>query len=563
MNRNILATPIAVLFVVLLSVNGGSDSLADSSSGPLPATDDTRQITILHTNDNHGRFWKNRHGEYGMPARKTIIDQIRNKQAASGNVVLLLSGGDINTGVPESDIQDAEPDFLGMKAIGYDAMAVGNHEFDNPLSVLEKQQSWVNFPFLSANIYNRSTGKRLFKPYKLFHKDDLTIAVLGLTTDDTVRIGNPEFLTNVEFRSPVEEARSLVPELRSQADLVIAVTHMGHYQDGNHGTDAPGDVTLAREVSGIDLIIGGHSQEPVCVDQNGNYDGGFGPGKACEPDQQNGTWIAQAFEWGKYVGRADLSLKNGKVNLDSYSLIPVNLKVTKRDASGESVKDATGRTVQVFATAEIQEDAELVALLTPFQNKGELGLNVVVGQTDGILAGERSQVRFMPTNLGRLIAEAYRAKVNAEISIVNSGGIRASLDAGEITYKDILIVQPFGNTICKVSMDGQKLMEYLKVAAAQPIDTGAYPQFAGIDVVIENDRLVSATIGGKPIAPDMHFTMALNSFMAAGGDGYPRMDDKPGFINTGFVDADVVREYIVSNSPIAIVDYAPHNVTRK
>jgi 5'-nucleotidase/UDP-sugar diphosphatase len=141
--------------------------------------DKTYKLTVLHTNDHHGRFWQNKYGEYGMAARKTLIDDIRAQVEAEGGSLLLLSGGDINTGVPESDLQDAEPDFKGMTKIGYDAMALGNHEFDNPLEVLFKQREWADFPMLSANIYDKSTGKRLFQPYQMFDKQGIKIAVIG------------------------------------------------------------------------------------------------------------------------------------------------------------------------------------------------------------------------------------------------------------------------------------------------------------------------------------------------------------------------------------------------
>ena len=101
----------------------------------------------------------------GMAARKTLIDRIRNEVESQGGKTLVLSAGDINTGVPESDIQEAKPDFIGMNMIGYDAMALGNHEFDNPLDVLLKQEKWANFPFLAANIFYRNSNKPAFKPY--------------------------------------------------------------------------------------------------------------------------------------------------------------------------------------------------------------------------------------------------------------------------------------------------------------------------------------------------------------------------------------------------------------
>ncbi len=227
--------------------------------------DKTYKLTVLHTNDHHGRFWQNKYGEYGMAARKTLIDQLRAEIAAEGGSSLLLSGGDINTGVPESDLQDAEPDFKGMSKIGYDAMALGNHEFDNPLDVLEKQIEWANFPMLSANIYDKKTGERMFQAYEMFELQGIKVAVIGLTTEDTQKIGNPEFIGGIDFRDPKEEAKQLIAELQKteKPDLIFAVTHMGHYENGQRGVNAPGDVALARylDEGSLDMIVGGHSQE--------------------------------------------------------------------------------------------------------------------------------------------------------------------------------------------------------------------------------------------------------------------------------------------------------------
>lgn len=289
-------------------------SLVFTSAGALAwEKNKTYDITILHTNDHHGHFWHNEYGEYGLAAQKTLVDQIRQEVAAKGGSVLLLSGGDINTGVPESDLQDAEPDFRGMNMVGYDAMALGNHEFDNPLSVLRQQEKWATFPLLSANIYQKSTQQRLFKPYALFDKQGIKIAVIGLTTDDTAKLGNPEFFTDIEFRKPSTEVKSVVDQLRSteKPDVIIAATHMGHYDDGQHGSNAPGDVEMARSLAAgyLDMIVGGHSQDPVCMASENKKQVDYVPGTPCAPDWQNGTWIVQAHEWGKYVGRADFTFK--------------------------------------------------------------------------------------------------------------------------------------------------------------------------------------------------------------------------------------------------------------
>ncbi|MBD0784992.1 bifunctional UDP-sugar hydrolase/5'-nucleotidase [Vibrio sp. Y2-5] len=514
--------------------------------------DKTYKLTVLHTNDHHGRFWQNKYGEYGMAARKTLIDDIRAQVEAEGGSLLLLSGGDINTGVPESDLQDAEPDFKGMTKIGYDAMALGNHEFDNPLEVLFKQREWADFPMLSANIYDKATGKRLFQPYQMFDKQGIKIAVIGLTTEDTAKIGNPEFIGGIDFRDPKEEAKKVIAELKKteHPDLIIAVTHMGHYQNGEFGINAPGDVALARYLNegDLDMIVGGHSQEPVCMEGPNVVKKNFAPGDECKPDMQNGTYIVQAYEWGKYVGRADYEFRNGELNMVSYDLIPVNLK-KKVKVNGESKR--------VIATTEIPENKEMLEFLRPYQEKGQAQLGVKVAESNGKLEGDRNVVRFQQTNLGRLIATAQMQRAKADFAVMNSGGVRDSIEAGDITYKDVLKVQPFANILTYIDMTGQEVLDYLNVVATKPVDSGAYAQFAGISMHVEDGKVSNVFIGGKQLRLDDTYRFTIPSYNAAGGDGYPKITDRKGFVNTGFVDAEVLKDYLEANSPIDVNNYAP------
>ncbi|HCE2073509.1 TPA: bifunctional UDP-sugar hydrolase/5'-nucleotidase [Vibrio parahaemolyticus] len=514
--------------------------------------DTTYKLTVLHTNDHHGRFWQNKHGEYGMAARKTLIDDLRDEIQAEGGSVLLLSGGDINTGVPESDLQDAEPDFKGMSKIGYDAMALGNHEFDNPLDVLFKQQDWANFPMLSANIYDKKTGKRLFQPYAMFNKQGIKIAVIGLTTEDTAKLGNPEFIGQVDFRDPKAEAKELIAELKKteNPDLIFAVTHMGHYENGNRGINAPGDVALARYLNegDLDMVVGGHSQEPVCMEGPNVIKKNFKPGDECQPDQQNGTYIVQAHEWGKYVGRADYEFRNGELSMVSYDLIPVNLK-KKINVDGQSQR--------VFVQDEITQDKAMLDFLRPFQEKGQSQLNVKIAESNGKLEGDRDVVRFQQTNLGRLIATAHMERAKADFAVMNSGGVRDSIEAGDITYKDVLTVQPFGNMVSYVDMSGQEVLDYLNIVATKPVDSGAYAQFAGISMRIENDKVTNVFIGNKQLRLDGRYRFTVPSYNASGGDGYPKIDTHPGYVNTGFTDAEVLKDYLESHSPIDVNEYAP------
>ncbi|EAN8673099.1 bifunctional UDP-sugar hydrolase/5'-nucleotidase [Salmonella enterica] len=515
--------------------------------------DKTYKITILHTNDHHGHFWRSEYGEYGLAAQKTLVDSIRKEVAQEGGSVLLLSGGDINTGVPESDLQDAEPDFRGMNLIGYDAMAVGNHEFDNPLTVLRQQEKWAKFPFLSANIYQKSTGERLFKPWAIFTRQDIKIAVIGLTTDDTAKIGNPEYFTDIEFRKPAEEANVVIQELNmnEKPDVIIATTHMGHYDNGDHGSNAPGDVEMARSLpaGSLAMIVGGHSQDPVCMASENKKQVNYVPGTPCAPDKQNGIWIVQAHEWGKYVGRADFEFRNGEMKMVNYQLIPVNLK--------KKVTWDNGKSERVLYTPEIAENPQMLSLLTPFQNKGKAQLEVKIGSVNGLLEGDRSKVRFVQTNMGRVILAAQIARTGADFGVMSGGGIRDSIEAGDITYKGVLKVQPFGNIVVYADMSGKEVVDYLTAVAQMKPDSGAYPQFANVSFVAKEGKLTDLKIKGEPVDPAKTYRMATLSFNATGGDGYPRIDNKPGYVNTGFIDSEVLKEFIQQNSPLDAAAFTP------
>lgn len=479
--------------------------LLTGCAAPVYQADKTYNLTLLHTNDHHGRFWANNDGEWGLAARATIIAKLRKELEAQDASVLLLDAGDVNTGVPQSDMLDAEPDFKGMNRLKYDAMAVGNHEFDNDLATIRKQESWVNFPFLSANIYK--DNKRLFRPYIIRDMGGLKVAILGLTTKDTPFKSKMEGHTNTEFRDPIAEAALLVPELRKQAQVVIALTHMGHYPNERHGMDAPGDVTLARQVPGIDLIIGGHTQLPLF-----------------KADIQNGTVIVQAYEWGRYVGRVDLTIKNGTVALKDYQLIPVNHK-------DQQVK--------------IVEDQAMHSFLKPYKEKGDKTLKVKVGKTDVKLDGDRNVVRNQETNLGNLVTEAYRTKFNADIGLANSGGVRDNIPAGDIAYEHILMVLPFGNDIVTVKLSGKDLQTYLSSVLAIAPGSGSFPQMSGVeaDFNAKTKRFKKLVVANKPINAKKIYTVALPSFVAKGGDKWPDLTPF-GIQSYGFMDADVFREYL-------------------
>ena len=532
-----------ILGLSLLAV-GCVNQSAESSAND----EKVHKLVILHTNDHHGRFWHNAKGEYGMAARKTLIDDLRAEAKSNGQELILLSGGDINTGIPESDMQYAEPDFKGMSKIGYDAMALGNHEFDNPLSVLADQISWSNFPLLSANIIDTNTGKYAYQPYTIIKKGEIEIAIVGLTTTDTAVIGNPDYISHLSFTNPTAATTEVMKEINRKysPDINIAVTHMGHFANAKHGINAPGDVTLARGlVPGlIDVIIGGHSQEPVCMESENVSDTAFKPGSECKPDQQNGTWIMQAHEWGKYVGKAELEIRGDDITLVSYQLIPVNL-----------TKSENGKTS--FIQPEIKKDKALYNFLLPYQKKGEGQILKPIAQITHRLEGDRNEVRMRQTNLGHLIAAAQMEKVEADFGVISSGGIRNSIQAGEVNYKDVLSVHPFKNRLMYVDMLGKDIAEYLSIIASFPPDSGAYAQLYGVSLSLEGSQATNIQIQGKPLQLDQTYRFSINSYNAAGGDGYPALKDKEGFVGTNYIDAEVLRDYLIKYSPLDTSKFQP------
>eukprot|EP00903_Cladosiphon_okamuranus_P004431 g4429.t1 len=475
-------------------------------------------------------------GEYGLAARKTLVDQIRREVESNGGYTLLLSGGDINTGVPESDTQDAEPDFKGMSIVGYDAMAVGNHEFDNSLPTIRQQEAWSSFPFLSANIFD-DQGSRLFAPYKLFEFGDLSVAVIGFTTHRTSFIGNPQHIQGLRFSLPEEAAPAVLQELPIDRDMTIALTHIGHHQ-GDIGTD----ISLAAAVDGLDLIVGGHSAEPVCVTADGSLIQEYQPGAPCLPDNVNDTWIVQAHEWGKYVGRADFVVteqaENTEIELLQYELIPVNL-ITELDGEPQ------------FAGEYIPPDKPLFELLASYQERGSESLGQQIAVSMDLFDRDDFSQLPNPSPLGALVADAFRVTTGADIAIVNHGGLRDNLYPGNITLKQVLQLAPFGNTVVYVDLTGNELETYLNNLRITPDNPGMW-QFIGLQVV---DETIIYSETGQPLSAAETYRVATSNFVAMGGDGAPSLVGQDTYVDTGLVDYVAIQDYLANAGTITLDEW--------
>ena len=498
---------------------------------PMTAFAKEYNLTILHTNDHHGHFAK--FSPYpvqdvgGMAAQATLVNIVRADVEKAGGHVLLLSAGDVNTGVPESDMLDAEPDFKLMNALGYDVMVLGNHEFDKPRDVLLKQQDWAEFPFISANVVKKDTGEYLVEPYIIKEFDGLKVAIFGLTTEESPILVSPENVEDLEFKNPIEVAKTLVPKLREEADVVIALTHLGYYEEAGGQYNAAGDIKLAKEVPGIDVIVGGHSHDLLT-----------------EPDVVGDSLIVQAGEWSEYVGRLNISIDTDadKVSNYTYQLLPVNMK--------KRVKYNDQSYYMYVGTGYIEDKATL-EVMEPFMNQADDILSQPIGEAVVKLDGARELVRQQETNLANLVTDSMRAKTGADIAFQNSGGIRSDINPGTITYRDVLKVQPFGNTLVLVDMTGAQIVELLNYAATVKPGQGAFLQVSGLTWTLNRTagKAENVQIQGQPIDLEKTYNVVTNNFMGAGGDGYAVLKDLPK-LDTGFVDADAMHEYITEQGKI-------------
>ena len=475
------------------------------------------KLVIVHTNDTHGHPVKfdnypdNNVG--GIPARTTFINELKKNYEN----VLVLDAGDLNTGRPESNFFRAEPDIIGYNYAGYDAIALGNHEFDNSLEVLKKQIKQAKFPFLSANVKTKN-GKYVGKPYMIKRYKGLNVAVFGLTTKETTIVGNPEYIKDLVFEDEVATAQKLVPSLRKKADIVIALVHMGIYENDDEGSK-----WLAKNADGIDLIIDGHThtmmEKPVYI---------------------NNTPIVQAWQWGLVLGKGVFTVNNRKIESFDWESIPVNLK--------EKVKNAEGKDESKFIDKEIKEDPVLSDQLSKYVDEVENILSEKIAESGALFPN--GDVRRQETALGDLVADSmlwYVKNLGVDFAIQNGGGIRTDLPEGEIRKKNIYEIVPFDNSTVVLTLKGNDIKKLFEFIATIPQGKGAFPQVSeGVSFTINYNTGMceDILINGSPIDDNRTYKIATNSFMATGGDGYEIFKKTTESYDSSMFQRDVLIEYL-------------------
>ena len=429
---------------------------------------DATEIRILHLNDFHG--FAEPYQPFGSKEYLGGISSLalRANQLRREKPTLLLAAGDMIQGNNWANLFQGESVIELMNLMRFDAMVVGNHEFDFGQEVLKRRISEASFPILGANV----KGMEGLKPYVIKELGGMKVAVIGVVTEDTPVSTSPKNVTGLEFLSPFVTTEQHIRELKDSVDLILVLSHIGFSVDRN----------LAEGVKGIDVIVGGHSHT-----------------KVLKPVRIGRTLIVQAWEHGKALGVLDLTVQDGKL--------------IKWDGHLEDMRPKQG-----------EEDPRVQSLVEKYSRKVNSVMDVSIGETEVELDGEN--VRRRETNLGDFVADILREVSGADAAIINGGGIRTSLKQGEIKIKDIYSILPFDNYVVSFKLTGKQIRQALEHGLSGIEEgEGRFPQVSGLTVTYSRSapnglRIQAILIKEKPIDPNREYQVATNDFMAAGGDGY-------------------------------------------
>jgi len=469
--------------------------------GVVAAQDETFALTIMHSNDTHAAHQPNSAGDGGVARQAAVINQIR----AEGGNTLLLDAGDRFTGTLFHRVYLGQDQVEIMNLLGYDAMTLGNHEFDNGDEVLLAFVQGLDFPVVSANITFADTSlANAVSPYVVLDVAGQMLGVIGLTTADTPEIASPGAGT-IFSSDLVGAVESAVAELTEQGvNKIIALTHVG--------IDV--DQSVLAQLNGVDVVIGGHSHTLLS-----NTYSAAAAEYPIEAETAAGEPIiyVQAGANNLYLGRLD-------VEFDAAGLLT--------GFGGDSIFLSRYITPDPLADALIAELAVAIDVLRTTEIEG------AVASTE--LIGDRAVCRVEECDLGNYITDAMLAETGAQIAITNGGGIRANIDEGPVTVGDVLTVLPFGNLVSTFELTGADVIAALEHGVGRvAVDNGVvvrdgasgrFPQVGGMrysydPTQLEGSRIVSAELLNEdgsysPIDPAATYSIASNDFMRRGGDGY-------------------------------------------
>lgn len=465
------------------------------------------ELIILHTNDVHSRVESHlpqgaQEEQGGRVRAATLIEEIR--ETYGGNKVLLLDAGDALHGMNIDNLFGGLPSIEIMNAMGYDAFTLGNHEFNYGQAVLLERIADANFPTLAANV---TINGNLFAGYSAIIKvvNGIKVGIIGLVPQETPIVTHPKNVEGLTFHDPIVIAKQTAQVVRPDVDVLIALSHLGYNVD----------VELAKAVPELDVIVGGHSHT-----------------RLEEAQEVNGVIIVQAHEYANDLGFLYLELEDKEIAKYEGFLIPV--------------------------TSDVQKHAGVQSIIDYWNDELQERLGNVVAKSNIDWNGERSFVRTQETNLGNLVADVIKSTVDADIAVTNGGGIRASINAGEIRVADIYNTLPFDNTLVIVEMMGMDILEALEHSVRLlPEENGGFLQVAGISFEVDlsavpGGRIINAKVGDNRLSTGKYYTVATNDFIAAGGDGYDTFKNATLVADTGIMLRDVMVDYVAEQGTVQV-----------
>ena len=484
------------------------------------------KITILHTNDFHARFEPiskydsgcsaedNTAGEcFGGSAR--LVTAVEAARARAGNV-LLLDGGDQFQGTLFYTYYKGKAAAEMMNKMGYDAMTVGNHEFDDGPEGLKGFTEAVDFPILMSNadLSGEPILSGAIEKSVIIEKDGEKIGLIGLTPQNTDELASPG--PNIIFTDPADAVAAEVERMKVNGiNKIIVLSHSGLNVD----------MAVAEANPDVDIIVGGHDNSLL----SNTIEGAKGP----YPVMVGNTAIVQAYAYGKFLGELNVTFD------DDGNIV---------EASGEPILLDGGVAEDTITKDRV---AELALPLDEIRT-------MVVAETSEAIDGSRDNCRAVECPMGNLVADAMLDRVKdqgIEVAITNGGGLRASIDAGEVTMGEVLTVLPFQNTLSTFQVTGATLLAALENGVSQVADGGGrFPQVAGLTFTFSasaepGSRVSDVMVGGAPLDPAKVYGVVSNNFVRNGGDGYAMFRDAMNAYDFGPDLADVTAEYLAANAP--------------
>lgn len=430
------------------------------------------ELRILYVNDFHGfasgyKPLGSNEFRGGIARLAGLAERLRKERPS-----LFLAAGDMIQGDNFANLFQGKSVIEVINTMGFDAMTVGNHEFDFGPEVLRDRIEEARFPVLGANV----RGLSLLKPYVIKEINGLRVAVIGVVTEETGVYARTEAMKGIAFTPHTTAVRAYVEELRNRVDIIIVLSHIGY----------PADLAVAKTIEGIDVIVGGHSHA-----------------KVEKPVMAGKTIVVQAWEHGKALGVLDLSVEHGKIVTASGSLEEIKPDMPESDTARSVVEKYRGKVNAV--------------------------LNKVIGESETDLDGKH--VRTEETNLGDLVADIIRNRSGADVAIANGGGIRTSIGKGPVRLGDVYAALPFDNYIVALKLTGSELKQVLEhgVSAVEK-EEGRFPQVSGLTFAYSlsapaGQRVRKVLVGGEPLDEFRTYSVATNDFLVAGGDGYTVFGD--------------------------------------